>query len=75
MSEIDLKIKALRIYLEEIQQIHQQIRLQNEEIVGILIDQGLTNVREELKHFQIKYIAQKVAQVLPWSTHTSPTYT
>ncbi len=57
MSEIDLKIKALRIYLEEMQQIHQQLRLQNEEIVGILIDQGHRNVREELKHFQIKYIS------------------
>jgi preprotein translocase subunit Sec63 len=65
MSEIDLKIKALRIYLEEIQQIHQQLRLQNEEIVGILAEQGHKNIREELKHFQIKYITQKIAQILP----------
>jgi hypothetical protein len=64
MSSIDLKIKALRIYLEEMQQIHQSLRFQNEEITNLLIDRGHKNIREELKIFQVKYIADKINQIL-----------
>jgi hypothetical protein len=64
MSSIDLKIKALRIYLEEMQQIHQSLRFQNEEITNLLIDRGHKNTREELKIFQVKYIVDKINQIL-----------
>jgi hypothetical protein len=62
---MDLKIGALRIYLEEMQQLHQQLRAQNDQIATMLIGQGHQNIRERLRFFQLKYISDKMAQLLP----------
>ena len=56
----------MRIYLEELQQLYQQLRVQNEETTALLIDHGHGNIREQLKLFQIKYISQKIGELLPW---------
>jgi hypothetical protein len=60
-----LKIRALRVYLEEMQQLHQQLRIQNEQMTTFLIEEGHGNIREQLKLFQIKYISQKIGDLLP----------
>lgn len=60
MNQMDLKIKALRIYLDEIQQMHQELECQNEELVAFLIENGHKNIEEKLKLFKIKYITGKI---------------
>jgi hypothetical protein len=49
MNDIDFKIKASSIYLEELQQMQQELKQQNDEILSLLVESGHKNIREKLK--------------------------
>lgn len=65
MSDRSLQGRALRIYLEEMRELHQQMRLQNEETVQLLKQNGHPNVDQAVRNFQIKFIYEKMAKLIP----------
>lgn len=64
MSELDTKVKALRIYLHEMKEMHREMAQQNDELLQLLVDGGNKNIKDKLKAFQIKYIAGKINSIL-----------
>lgn len=64
MSELDTKIKALRIYLHEMKEMHREMGQQNDELLQLLVESGNKNIKDKLKAFQIKYIAGKINSIL-----------
>jgi hypothetical protein len=65
MSDKSLQSRALRIYLEEMRELHQQMRLNNEETAEMLKRNGHPNVDQAVRNFQIKFIYEKMAKLIP----------
>lgn len=59
-----MKIKAMRIYLHEMKEMHREMGQQNDELLQVLMESGHKNIKEKLKTFQIKYIASKINSIL-----------
>lgn len=64
MSEMEVKVRALRIYLHEMKEMHREMAQQNDDLLQLLIESGNKNIKDKLKAFQIKYITGKINSIL-----------